>query len=470
MRRNAALLFSLAALTACGSDSSVSAIKSALDIDPRFADLGQVPVNSVVDFELLLVNDGPAINVTEVIIDNHEGGFFSLASEDLPSVPKDGSELLIIRYSPSVPGAHWAEITVYSDAENGPQIAQIVGEALLPTARVYPDHIDLGRVRPGETADRYVTVVNEGASELSVGSLAFDDPRFSLVDATPIAVAPGGTTELTVRYAADSEAVASSVGNLDLGAFIVPVAIFAKANDCSTAAGAAYDLDGDGYSWCNADCNDDDAGINPSMLEVCDGVDQDCDELIDETTECYDDDGDGFSEVDGDCNDMLDGVSPGTAEDYGNGIDDDCDGVTDYGETDIDGDGWTAAAGDCEPTNSRVFPGATELINGVDDDCDGLIDEGTTVYDDDGDGMTEAEGDCDDGDITIYDGAPELEDFVDNDCDGQVDEGTTRSDDDGDGYSELGGDCDDADPARNPGEVEVVGDGIDQDCNIATGP
>ena len=470
MRRNAALLFAILPLVACSSDSSVSAIKSTLDIQPRFADVGQVPVNSTVDYELLLANTGPEITISEVVIDNHEGGFFALVTEDLPTVPEDGSELLIIRYSPSVPGAHWAEVTVYSNAENGPQSAQIIGEALLPAARAYPDHVDFGRVRPGETQDAYITVVNQGASELSVGSLVFDDPRFTLVDATPISIAPEGSTELTVRYAADSEAVASSVGALDLGACIVPVGIFGKANDCSTAAGAAYDLDGDGYSWCNADCNDDDAGVNPSMVEVCDGIDQDCDEVTDEGTECFDDDGDGYTEVDGDCNDTLDAVSPSTPEDFENGIDDDCDGVTDYGETDIDGDGWNAAAGDCEPTNSRVYPGAAETINGVDDDCDGYIDEGTTVYDDDGDGMTEVGGDCDDSNASVYTGAPELEDFIDNDCDGLVDDGTTRSDDDGDGYSELGGDCDDADPTRNPGEVEVAGDGIDQDCNVATGP
>jgi hypothetical protein len=46
-----------------------------------------------------------------------------------------------------------------------------------------------------------------------------------------------------------------------------------------------------------------------------------------------------------------------------------------------------------------------------------------------------------------------------------VDEGTIHADDDGDGFSELGGDCDDADPARHPGNPEIPGDGIDNNCD-----
>ena len=107
----------------------------------------------------------------------------------------------------------------------------------------------------------------------------------------------------------------------------------------------------DGYIGEGGDCNDQDASINPLAQEVCDEVDNDCDELIDDldpsldqdtTVSFYlDEDGDGFGDpsnsVSGcalpegardnsdDCNDDNPDINPSVEEDCDDGIDNDCD-------------------------------------------------------------------------------------------------------------------------------------------------
>jgi hypothetical protein len=48
------------------------------------------------------------------------------------------------------------------------------------------------------------------------------------------------------------------------------------------ALGHASDDDGDGVSECGGDCNDASAAIYPGASELCDGLDNDCDTLVDD--------------------------------------------------------------------------------------------------------------------------------------------------------------------------------------------
>jgi subtilisin family serine protease len=224
-------------------------------------------------------------------------------------------------------------------------------------------------------------------------------------------------------------------------------------DDCDNLIDEGFDTDGDGYTSCAGDCNNNNAAVNPGAIEVCNGIDDDCDNLIDEG---FDADSDGYTTCAGDCNDNNAAVRPGATE-ICNGIDDDCDNLIDEG-FDVDGDGYTTCAGDCNDNNPAVRPGATEICNGIDDDCDNLIDEG---FDLDGDGYTTCAGDCNDNNAAVRPGATEICNGIDDDCDNLIDEGF---DTDGDGYTSCAGDCNNNNAAVNPGATEIC-NGIDDDCD-----
>ncbi len=95
-------------------------------------------------------------------------------------------------------------------------------------------------------------------------------------------------------------------------------------NDCDAATEDDPDGDGDGVGLCT-DCDDGDPAVHPGATEVtCDGIDNDCDAA---TVDDPDGDGDGFG-VCSDCDDGDDTTYPGATE-VCDGDDNDCNGVAD---------------------------------------------------------------------------------------------------------------------------------------------
>jgi len=181
-----------------------------------------------------------------------------------------------------------------------------------------------------------------------------------------------------------------------------------------------------GYVSNDLDCDDGSAATNPTSYEICDGVDNNCVDGIDEpgaldADDWYiDADGDGygvvgvsvaacdqptgyadnFADCDDDPNNGGAAIHPNAAE-ICNSTDDDCDGTIDVGAVgatiwyvDADGDGYgspgtgtLACSGgsgqaqndsDCEDdanNGAAINPAATELCNDIDDDCDTFVDE-----------------------------------------------------------------------------------------------
>jgi hypothetical protein len=146
-------------------------------------------------------------------------------------------------------------------------------------------------------------------------------------------------------------------GAVDEGIGTVPITTFADADgdgfgdpateltETPTVADCSYDPT---RTTRGGDCDDADPALFPGAPELCDTVDQDCDGAVDEDAMGVDQ----YVDADGD------GYGAGTPTNR-------CEPIA----------GSTLRGTDCDDGEGSVRPGAPERCNGVDDDCDGLSDE-----------------------------------------------------------------------------------------------
>ena len=236
------------------------------------------------------------------------------------------------------------------------------------------------------------------------------------------------------------------------------------------------------------DCDDSLVSVFPGAEELCDSIDNNCNDIVDEgggenTPIWYADvDGDGF----GNSSVSLSSCEPPA--------------------------GYVSTKTDCDDSRSNVYPGAPEYCDAVDNDCNSVLDDTTAVdaaewyLDSDGDGFgltlvsvvacdqpegyVSQLGDCDDQRQDVFPNAPEFCSGRDNDCDGLVDEGVDSdapsdapiwyADVDGDGhgdglsflqqcqapsgYVSNGDDCNDTALSVNPSASEYCNH-IDDNCD-----
>lgn len=94
-------------------------------------------------------------------------------------------------------------------------------------------------------------------------------------------------------------------------------------------------------------------------------------EMPEDVCRAPDSDFDGYSVDEGDCDDSDASVFPHAPE-HTDGVDNDCDGLVDE-DVDQDGDGWTSDAGDCDDADPGAFPGnpGEHAQDRIDSNCNG---------------------------------------------------------------------------------------------------
>ncbi len=361
----------------------------------------------------------------------------------------------------------------------------------------------------------YDATIYPGATEVPYDGIDQDCDGADLVDADQDG------------YASDTVASGSDCDDTDATVYPGATEVPYDGADQDCNGEDLVDVDGDGYVSTEVtggdDCDDTDAGTHPDAIETAyDGIDQDCD-----GSDLTDVDQDGFDAIAAggpDCHDTDATISP-AAEETCDGIDNNCDGVVDtdavdrntyYLDGDHDGFGdpdqpqlacsptelLVEDDTDCDDSNAANHPGADETCDEEDNDCDLEVDEDvqTTFYSDaDGDGHGDPAApilactlpgdaatsgdDCDDANPAVNPDAEETCNEIDDDCDLEVDEGvktTYYRDMDQDGYGvtenaiqacappagfvETGGDCRDTNDMVHPGAAERC-NGIDDDCD-----
>jgi len=170
------------------------------------------------------------------------------------------------------------------------------------------------------------------------------------------------------------------------------------------------------YVTDNTDCDDTDAAVNPSVAEIPgNGIDDDCDTVIDTGIPCY---------PDADLDTYGDTSSPTS----------DPDGVCD---APLISDGT-----DCDDTDALINPGAYDVAgDAIDQDCNGI--DAIFCYPD-----------------ADLDGYGNVISTPTTDADGSCDVG----------FANNNTDCDDQRNDINPGQPDPSQDGIDQDCDGGDGP
>lgn len=232
-----------------------------------------------------------------------------------------------------------------------------------------------------------LTCSSSGLLPASTGPSDCDDTRANVSPATPeVCDALDNDCDtlidegVTLIFYADSDGDSYGDINLSREDCAAPIGYVANADDCNDSEAAinpgateqpadGQDQNCDLLELCYADADDD--GFRPEVTDVVTSNDLDCD-----------DPGEAIAtDPAGDCDDTLNTFNPLVLETC-DGLDNNCDDQLDNGTAvdcptgDFDEDGFTEQAGDCNDQSPEMKPDAVEICDQLDNDCNQVVDDG----------------------------------------------------------------------------------------------
>ncbi len=254
-------------------------------------DFGQVTLGLQKDIDCYISNTGTSdLTVSAQITENTPQSEFWVVQESfLPIAPGD-SKILTLRYTPTlVEGSDEGTLTITSNDPLNPTIEiTLKGLAVNPNIMVVPptsesSPYDFGTHFLGSQTVAHFYISNTGTlGDLVISNVSFSADsspafHFEIDGSFPILVPAGGTADLMVVFR-PTEAVTVdghlTIENNDIDSPTVDVYVLGTGQDCPDGY---WDADNDPNNGCEyGPCHPTDP-----PTEICDGIDNDCDGITD---------------------------------------------------------------------------------------------------------------------------------------------------------------------------------------------
>ena len=187
-----------------------------LDVNTLNMNFGSAKVGQSAQDQFLIITNNGTATISLTNITGIAAPFSIVNQPALPTVIAPGKSVsMTVRFTPTQSGDFTGQINLITDNPTINKTVQLSGKGIAPILSVSTATVDFGVVKGGTSKDLTFTIGNTGNDTLTVNALTVNGASFSVVSpATPVSVAAGATSTVTVRFTPDS--IATFTGTLSI--------------------------------------------------------------------------------------------------------------------------------------------------------------------------------------------------------------------------------------------------------------